>query len=726
MKKQIVVLMALSAIVLANCSPAFGHDLAADPNETPKLRNPVDIVLSPDGSRAVVLCHNNSIAVIDLSSGKYEIKNIQPNVWPGRHPLKAVFIGNNCFVVNEYSDFITEFDPVTLNIIANHSVPMYCQDLLYDEVAGIIYVTNKWLDEVLVYNKSFQSVRPNLRVGRNPKPLALSHDRQQLYVGNLGSWNISVVDLNSSSVAKTIYLGSGPTAMASTAAHIVVANQGGSNLKKIYGAPLIENDQIDITNVVTYIDQSTGMMTDYFADAGANYADLRIKDGLLVFSGSGTGTVHIHRLDQPPGNLQTLDLLADEWELPGGRVGSGLRVFSHTRTTAIKDNNTVYCANYFRDTVVELKYRRTQNRFIVTREIPLNAAGVAIVAFQGQGSVNLNSRQNGERYFSTVAAWARGQKDLTCSTCHPNGHTDFRFLWDQKADPMDPAKIQGPEKHPSSISANLTGPFAWEGSAPTLFEINKAALDAHDIPDGTHAVHNDVARFQTFFEELLRPEPNPYPAANGNLQNPNAPQRGKNIFVTAGCFGCHSGGAFTDRLPHDVGTGRTLDTPSLVQVWDKAPYLHDGRAETLAEVLNPAIYNRADAHGKSSSLTAAEKDDLRAYLLSIRLGDIPTRVDAPASEGPLVFALKQNYPNPFNPETFINYQIAAARRAELIIYNGLGQKVRTLLDQKQGPGSYQIRWDGKDDLGAQMPSGVYLYCLRAGSFVQTNKMVLLQ
>jgi len=715
----------IGVIVLGNCFSAFGHDLAADPNETPKVRNPVDIVISPNGNRAVVLCHNNSIAVIDLSSGRYEIKNIQPNVWPGRHPLKAAFIGNNCFVINEYSGFITEFDPVTLNIIANHAVPMYCQDLLYDDVAGVIYVTNKWLDEVLVYNKSFQSIQPNIRVGRNPKALALSNDRQQLYVGNFGSWNISVIDLKTSIVEKTIYLGSGPTAMAATPQAIIATNHGGRNLQTINGAPLIENDQTDIVNVVTFIDQSTGNLDENFVDAGTDYSDVRSKDGLLVFSGAANGSMHFYRLGQPLSSMQTIEVLDPEWGLAGGRNTPGGTLSPLIAAVAIKDDQTIYGANYNRDTVLELKYNASRNRFEVKKEIMLNALGVPITAF-ANGQVNMSKRQHGERYFTTIGAWFRGQRDLTCASCHPKGHSDFRFIYDKKPDPFNPSSSQGPEKHPSVIGVDLTAPFAWEGKFPTLTDFNNEALNVHDIQDGSNKIHNDVSAFMVLFENGLQPEPNPNPAANGDLQNPNAAQRGKSVFVSAGCFSCHSGGAFTDRSPHEVGTGRKLDTPSLVQVWDKAPYLHDGRAETLTELLNPAIYDKPDAHGKLSQLTASQKDDLKAYLLAIRLGDIPTRVDEPASEMPAAFALKQNYPNPFNPETYIDYQISATSRVELVIYNGLGQQVRTLLNQKQAPGNYQIRWDGKNDLGAPMSSGIYLYRLRAGSFVQKRKMVLLQ
>jgi len=89
-------------------------------------------------------------------------------------------------------------------------------------------------------------------------------------------------------------------------------------------------------------------------------------------------------------------------------------------------------------------------------------------------------------------------------------------------------------------------------------------------------------------------------------------------------------------------------------------------------------------------------------------------------------ALFQNYPNPFNSSTTIKYQLPAATDVKLEIYNLLGQRIRTLVDQFQIPGSYSIRWDGTDDFNQPVASGLYLYQLKIKSFVRTNKLIVLQ
>lgn len=99
-------------------------------------------------------------------------------------------------------------------------------------------------------------------------------------------------------------------------------------------------------------------------------------------------------------------------------------------------------------------------------------------------------------------------------------------------------------------------------------------------------------------------------------------------------------------------------------------------------------------------------------------------VSSSRSDSQLDYALNQNYPNPFNPSTSIRYEIATASPVVLKIFNVFGQEVRTLVDEKQAAGFHQTRWDGKDNDGRSLASGVYLYQLIANDFVDTRRMVL--
>ena len=88
---------------------------------------------------------------------------------------------------------------------------------------------------------------------------------------------------------------------------------------------------------------------------------------------------------------------------------------------------------------------------------------------------------------------------------------------------------------------------------------------------------------------------------------------------------------------------------------------------------------------------------------------------------PETFMLQQNYPNPFNPATKIVYRLAKNSPVELAVYNALGQKVATLVDERKQAGVYNVTFDGSG-----LPSGVYFCKLKAGAFEQTRKMLLLR
>jgi flagellar hook assembly protein FlgD len=88
--------------------------------------------------------------------------------------------------------------------------------------------------------------------------------------------------------------------------------------------------------------------------------------------------------------------------------------------------------------------------------------------------------------------------------------------------------------------------------------------------------------------------------------------------------------------------------------------------------------------------------------------------------------LQQNYPNPFNPETTIRYDLPVQAEVRLTIFDVLGRTVRTLIEQKQPAGGHSAVWDGRDDRGRQLASGLYLYRVTAGEFHKTAKMLLLK
>ncbi len=92
---------------------------------------------------------------------------------------------------------------------------------------------------------------------------------------------------------------------------------------------------------------------------------------------------------------------------------------------------------------------------------------------------------------------------------------------------------------------------------------------------------------------------------------------------------------------------------------------------------------------------------------------------------PQAFVLQQNYPNPFNPSTTIIYRLPEAARVRLTIHDLTGRQVRELVNQNQNAGSYSVQWDGRNQAGQTVATGVYIYEIQAGQFSQTRKMLFI-
>ena len=108
------------------------------------------------------------------------------------------------------------------------------------------------------------------------------------------------------------------------------------------------------------------------------------------------------------------------------------------------------------------------------------------------------------------------------------------------------------------------------------------------------------------------------------------------------------------------------------------------------------------------------------------MGNI-TRVQNGGNLIPTQYALYQNYPNPFNPSTTIKYDLPKETRVKLEIYDILGQRIKTLINnEQQTAGFYQLQWNGKNDFGVPVATGVYFYRIKADNFIKTKKMILLK
>ncbi len=115
--------------------------------------------------------------------------------------------------------------------------------------------------------------------------------------------------------------------------------------------------------------------------------------------------------------------------------------------------------------------------------------------------------------------------------------------------------------------------------------------------------------------------------------------------------------------------------------------------------------------------------------VAVRIRTVPTFAVSVEDEQkglPYRFNLSPNYPNPFNPWTSINYSLGQRTDVDLSIYNSLGQKIVTLVDETKPAGEYVVRWNGRDSNGREVSSGVYFYKLETTEYTRSHKMILLK
>jgi len=155
------------------------------------------------------------------------------------------------------------------------------------------------------------------------------------------------------------------------------------------------------------------------------------------------------------------------------------------------------------------------------------------------------------------------------------------------------------------------------------------------------------------------------------------------------------------------------------------------------EIASYQTHSDLQGQGNTSSSTDYSFIDVNAkpgQMISYRLSDVSTAgevhvydvIQIALPEAPKETALEPPFPNPFNPQTKISYQLAESGLVKITIYDMLGRKVSSLLNEEQRAGSYNIYWHGKDDFGRQTASGTYILRLIAGDVVKSQKVLLMR
>jgi mono/diheme cytochrome c family protein len=298
-------------------------------------------------------------------------------------------------------------------------------------------------------------------------------------------------------------------------------------------------------------------------------------------SANGTSTA-----SDVPNDLATLVGLRERRALPEGDLGP---------RGVVVVGRVAYTANYFSDTLSAIELDGPQPK---AATIPLGPKPKMSPARQGE--LNFN---DGRLCFQ---GWQ------SCASCHSEDARVDGLNWDLLND-----GIGNPKNVKSLLLAFQTPPAMSTGVRESAEAAVRAGLK-HILFTVQPPV---VSEALDAYLQSLQPVPSPH-LVKGKLSA--AARQGEKLFHSSrvGCTACHPGPLFTDLQSYDVGTRAAydspadlFDTPTLVEIWRTAPYLHDGSAATIRDVLTTA--NKQDQHGKTSHLTADELNALCEYLLSL-------------------------------------------------------------------------------------------------------------
>ena len=261
------------------------------------------------------------------------------------------------------------------------------------------------------------------------------------------------------------------------------------------------------------------------------------------------------------------------------------------RALAIIGSN-IYVAEYFTDSLTLVDINKT--------------AGIKTTALQLGPAPHLTQKRRGEMLFHDASLCF--QHWQSCASCHPGGARVDALNWDLLNDGLG-----NPKNTKSLLLAHRTPPAMITGIRDNA-EVAVRSGFRHIL----FAVRpeEEVNSIDEYLKSL-KPIPGPY-LVKGKLST--SAKRGRKIYSKARCDSCHKGSLHTDLQQHNVGTGdgldkdKKFDTPSLVEAWRTAPYLYDGRAITIEEVLK--IYNPEDKHGLTSNLSDKEIRELANFVLS--------------------------------------------------------------------------------------------------------------
>ncbi len=594
--------------------------------ELPEYKTPIGVTMSPSGREVWVACEGSaSVIVVDALEHR-----VLAEVEVGRQPTEVGFTpdGRLAFVTNRMDDSVTVVDTAARRAVRTLDVHDEPHGVLTDAAGRYLYVLNTSANDISVIDlETFEEIK-RLSAGRNPWSMARSPDGSKIFVTN----NLSrFVEFRTPSMSE-----------------ITVIDAERAVVEDRLTAPE--------TNLLQGIGwHPDGEFAFFTLNRTKNLVPMtRILQGWTITNGIGLawsdGRVDQALLDQP--NMHFPDA-TDVAVTPDGRyalvTSSGsdrVAVVDVPKLVSMLDEATpaerarVFPNHLGKSTEFVVKHVPTHDS---PRGVAIRTEGdVAFVAnalddsltvidlatLEAVRRIDLGGPQEitqvrwGERLFHS--ADIAFQRQFSCHSCHPDGHVDG-ITYDIEPDgigrnPVDNRTLRG---------ILDTAPFKWEGTNPNLarqcgprLAVFFTRIDPFD-PD-------ELAAVEAYIRTIPRP-PNRYRALGAELTA--AQRRGKEMFERTmtndgrvipeddRCVTCHFPPLYTDRSQRDIEMKMYLDdngkfdVPHLSNIYDSAPYMHNGISPTLEEIWTR--YNPNDTHGVTNDMTKDQLNDLIEYLKTL-------------------------------------------------------------------------------------------------------------
>ncbi|MFC1539607.1 c-type cytochrome, partial [Candidatus Latescibacterota bacterium] len=565
--------------------------------------------------------------------------------------------GKTIYIAEKTAHNIAVFNSETSSIV-NHipiSGPPNGLTLSADET--LLYVTCSCPEgKVYIIDTETLEIIKDISVGHTPCSPVVSPDGNTLYVCNRFDNTVSAVNLKSKKVVKRInvlrepvasaitpdgkylfvanFLPIGPMPGNYTATFITVIdaenNKALKNIQLIYGATGVRDLCVSPDGKYLYVTHTLARYKEPTTDIEHG----KMNSSVMAIIDTAT----LNRINTVPLDDTNLGA-ANPWGIECS--GDSKYIFiAHSGTHEISIIDRIAFHERLADPVKSNNNTPVDFSFLsgIRRRININGIGPRGLAVSGNkvyiaeyfsnslGIIDMTSGENpqissvsigGKKDMTTVRkgemlfhdASLCFQKWQSCTSCHPEDGRSDGLNWDLLNDGTG-----NPKSTKSLLYSHKTPPVMVTGIRASAEVAVRAGFKFIQFAE----IEEDEATAIDQYLTSLKPVPSPF-LVNGKLSR--AAKRGKKLFESSACLRCHSGDMYTDLMKYNVGTGLgeeqnvRFDTPTLIEVWRSGPYLYDGSAPTILQVLNK--YNPNDEHGITSNLSEKQLNDLAEYILSL-------------------------------------------------------------------------------------------------------------